>query len=264
MVGRELSQQFPHSPHEAGQVVLRVRELRTRRYPQRALSFELRAGEIVGLAGLVGSGRSELLRTIFGIDAPLAGTIEISGRRLSAASANEAIDAGLALVPEDRKQQGLVIEMNLRENISLASLAQHSTAGLRPASFERKISSEMTRQLGIRTRGDRQIVRYLSGGNQQKVVFGKWLATRPKVLLLDEPTRGIDVGAKREIYTIMDHLAHDGTAIFFVSSELEEILGMSDRALVMHEGRITGKLRRDHLSEELLMHFATGKIDQAA
>src|SRR5262249_27601931 len=155
---------------------------------------------------------------------------DVCGKPLAIGRPKDSIEAGVALVPEDRKQQGLIIEMNVRDNLSLASLAQHDLAGLRPASYERQLSGQMIAELGIRTPGDRQVVRFLSGGNQQKVVFGKWLATRPKVLLLDEPTRGIDVGAKREIYAIMDRLAAQGTAILFVSSELEEILGMSDRA----------------------------------
>src|SRR5205823_9656652 len=146
----------------------------------------------------------------------------------------------------------------VRENVSLAILAQHHTAGLRPASYERQLSGDMIAGLTIRTPGDKQVVRFLSGGNQQKVVFGKWLATKPKVLLLDEPTRGIDVGAKREIYTIMDHLARDGAAVLFVSSELEEVLGMSDRAIVMHEGRVAGELTRAALTEESVMFLATG------
>jgi len=264
MVGRDLSQQFPHSAQSPRETVLRVSGLRTRRFPKHPLDLELRAGEIVGVAGLVGSGRSELLNTIFGVERAIAGTMEVCGRSISLGRPNSAIRAGVALVPEDRKQQGLVIEMSVRENVSLASLSRHSRFGLRPASYEREISADMIRQLGIRTAGDRKVVRYLSGGNQQKVVFGKWLATRPRVLLLDEPTRGVDVGAKREIYTIMDRLAADGTAILFVSSELEEILGMSDRAIVMHDGRITGELRRDELNEEAVMQLATGRSVNAA
>jgi ribose transport system ATP-binding protein len=264
MVGRELSQQFPHAPHPPGEVVLQVEGLRTKRYPRHALNFALRAGEIVGVAGLVGSGRSEMLNSIFGVFPPLAGKILVSNRRLSRGRPLRSIAAGIALVPEDRKQQGLIIEMNVRQNMSLASLSQHDIAGLRPLRYERDVSRQMISRLAIRTPGDRQVVRFLSGGNQQKVVFGKWLATRPKVLLLDEPTRGIDVGAKREIYLIMDRLAADGAAILFVSSELEEILGMSDRVLVMHEGRIAGDLQREVLTEENIMHLATGRSAPAA
>jgi ribose transport system ATP-binding protein len=261
MVGRDLSQQFPHTAHRAGEVVLRARGLRTRRFPQHAIDLELRAGEVVAVAGLVGSGRSELLHGLFGVDPPISGEIEALGRPLAPGRPLESIRAGVALVPEDRKQQGLVIEMNVRENLSLASLAQHHTAGLRSGAYERRVSGDMIGRLGIRTPGDRQVVRYLSGGNQQKVVFGKWLATRPKVLLLDEPTRGIDVGAKREIYTIMSRLAAEGTAILFVSSELEEVLGMSDRALVMHDGALAGELSRAQLSEEAIMRLATGQAE---
>jgi ribose transport system ATP-binding protein len=264
MVGRDLSQQFPHAPHAPGETVLRVHGLRTRRYPHHSVDLDLRAGEIVGIAGLVGSGRSELLNTIFGVMRRVAGTVEVAGRPLHGRHADEAIAAGVALVPEDRKQQGLITEMMLRENVSLASLDKHDRLGLRNASYERQVSTEMIGRLAIRTPGDRQVVRFLSGGNQQKVVFGKWLATKPKVLLLDEPTRGIDVGAKREIYTIMDRLAADGAAILFVSSELEEVLGMSDRAIVMHEGLVTGELKRGELTEEAVMHLATGHTAAAA
>ena len=260
MVGRELSQQFPHTKHQPGELALRISGLRTRRFPQHEISFGLRRGEIVGIAGLVGSGRSELLQSIFGVDPPLAGEIEVAGRRIRVGRPVEAIDAGLALVPEDRKQQGLIIDMNIRENTSLASLAYNNQGGLRPSRFEKLLAAEMITRLGIRTPTDRQIAKNLSGGNQQKVVFGKWLATKPKVLLLDEPTRGIDVGAKREIYAIMDHLAKEGAAVLFVSSELEEVLGMSDRALVMHEGRLTGELAREQLTEEAVMHLATGRV----
>jgi ribose transport system ATP-binding protein len=259
MVGRDLSQQFPKNKHQPGELALRVRGLRTRRFPQHEIDFDVRRGEIVGIAGLVGSGRSELLQSIFGVDPPIAGEVQVCGRTVRGRHPDETIDAGLALVPEDRKQQGLIVEMNIRENISLASLDQHDTAGLRPSGFERTIAGDMIGRLGIRTPTDRQIARNLSGGNQQKVVFGKWLATKPKVLLLDEPTRGIDVGAKREIYAIMDQLAGEGAAVLFVSSELEEVLGMSDRALVMHEGRLAGELQREQLTEEAVMHLATGR-----
>jgi ribose transport system ATP-binding protein len=171
----------------------------------------------------------------------------------------DAIRAGLALVPEDRKEQGLVLEMAVRPNISLASLSRDQRLGFRNGRLEREAASEMTTRLNIRTPSQEQIVQYLSGGNQQKVVLGKWLNIRPRVLLLDEPTRGVDVGAKREIYTIMENLASQGVAILFVSSEMEEVLGMSDRVFVMHEGRITGELSQDELSEEAVMRLATGK-----
>ncbi len=174
-------------------------------------------------------------------------------------SAVDAIRAGLALVPEDRKQQGVILEMAVRENISLAGERQHARAGMfRDRAQESTVTQFMIEQLHIKTLNDRQYVQLLSGGNQQKVALAKWLALSPKLLLLDEPTRGIDVGAKQEIYRLMEELAESGVAILFVSSEMSEILGMSDRALVMHQGRIMGELARDRLTEEEVMQLATG------
>ena len=260
MVGRELSQFYPHTPRAPGDAVLDVRRLRTPTFPKHELSFTLRAGEIVGLAGLVGAGRTELLRTLFGIDRARGGEIEVVGRLLSRHGAADAIAAGLALVPEDRKQQGLVLEMPVRENLSLAGVNRSARMGFLALAAERDLATTMIGSLGIKTPSDRQAVQFLSGGNQQKVVLGKWLAVRPKVLLLDEPTRGIDVGAKQEIYRLMEQLADSGVAILFASSEMEEVLGMSDRTLVMHEGRLTGELTRAQLSEEAVMHLATGGV----
>lgn len=264
MVGRELSQFYAHNPQGPGEVVLSVSDLRTPVHPEHEVDFELRAGEIVGLAGLVGAGRTELLETLFGITPAEGGTITIGGDDIQVSNPRAAIGAGLALVPEDRKQQGLIIDMAVADNLSLAALKRDQKSGFLNFEAERSISEEMTRKMRIKTPSDRQVVRFLSGGNQQKVVLGKWLAMRPKVLLLDEPTRGIDIGAKQEIYALMEELAEKGVAILFVSSEMEEVLGMSDRALVMHEGRITGELSRDQLSEEAVMHLATGRVGEAA
>jgi ribose transport system ATP-binding protein len=258
MVGRELSQFYPHEPHEPGPVALEVAGVRTRANPGHEVSFSVRGGEIVGIAGLVGAGRSELLTTIFGITPALGGTIKVGGVEVTPGSPREAIAAGIALVPEDRKQQGLVLGMAVRENMSLATVADRSRRGFVNRGYERQLAARMIEAMRIRTPSDRQIVQYLSGGNQQKVVLGKWLAAEPKVLLLDEPTRGIDVGAKQEIYRLMEDLARGGAAVAFVSSEMEEVLGMSDRALVMHEGCLAGELARDELSEESVMRLATG------
>jgi ribose transport system ATP-binding protein len=245
-------------------VVLDVREVRTPAFPRHAISFSLRAGEVVGLAGLVGAGRTELLRTLFGVDRPLGGTIHVAGVPLNLRSPADAIAAGLALVPEDRKQQGLILEMAVRENVSLPRLRRDSIVGWLNRRAEREISREMIDALHVKTPTDRQVVQFLSGGNQQKVVLGKWLSMRPKVLLLDEPTRGVDVGAKAEIYALMENLAEQGVAILFVSSEMEEVLGMSDRTLVMHEGRLAGELPRAALSEEAVMTLATGTAHATA
>jgi len=264
MVGRELSQFYLHQPHTPGEVVLEVNRLRTPVHPSKELSFQLRAGEIVGMAGLVGAGRTELLQTLFGVTPAKGGAFEIAGQRCAPRSPCEAIAAGLALVPEDRKQQGVILGMAVRYNLSLPSLERTQRRGFLNFAAEDRISGEMIGKMRVKTPNDRQLVQFLSGGNQQKVVLGKWLAMRPKVLLLDEPTRGIDVGAKSEIYGLMEQLARAGVAILFVSSDLEEVLGMSDRALVMHEGRITGELTRGQLSEEAIMHLATGREALAA
>ena len=264
MVGRDLSQFYPHEPHQPGDVALEVANLRTPAHPAHTVSFSVRAGEIVGLAGLVGAGRTEVLLTLFGVTPALGGTIRVSGKEIFPRSPLEAIYAGLALVPEDRKKQGVILEMTVRENISLASLRRDQRNGFLNRRREAELSAEMLGAMRIKTPSDRQIVQFLSGGNQQKVVLGKWLAIQPRVLFLDEPTRGIDVGAKQEIYKLMEELARKGVAILFVSSEMEEVLGMSDRVLVMHEGRLTGELARGELSEEAVMHLATGAEEAAA
>ena len=260
MVGRELSSFYDYQPRPLGEPLLEVVDLVVPGRYRHPLSFQVRAGEIVGVAGLVGAGRTEMLRVLFGVDRPVSGTIRINGRPIMLRSPIDAIAAGLALVPEDRKQQGLVLEMSVRENIGLPGLWRNRRpfAGLNLAA-ERQASRRMIERLGVRTASDRLAVQYLSGGNQQKVVIGKWLSLAPRVLLLDEPTRGIDVGAKHEIYRLMEELAQQGVAVLFVSSEMEEILNMSDRALVMHEGRIAGELGRSQLNEEAVMRLATGR-----
>ena len=258
MVGRDLSQFYQHQPHSRGEMALEVRGVRTMANARHSIDLQVRSGEIVGLAGLVGAGRTELLRAIFGVDPLLGGEIRVAGQAVRVDHPRDAIQAGIGLVPEDRKDQGLVLEMAVRENLSLPSLRRDQTRGFLNREQEADITEQMIRDLRIKTPGPEQIVQFLSGGNQQKVVLGKWLAMNPKVLLLDEPTRGIDVGAKREIYRLMEELADKRVAVLFVSSEMEEILGMSDRALVMHEGRITGELKREELSEEAVMNLATG------
>jgi ribose transport system ATP-binding protein len=257
MVGRDLSRFYPHEPHQPGEVVLEARGLRTWAHPRHELTFRIRAGEIVGLAGLVGAGRTELLETLFGVRPALGGILRVCGKELLPRTPREAIDAGMALVPEDRKKQGVILGMTVRDNVSLASLRRDQRRGFLDRARELRLGVEMIRDLRIKTPNDRQRVQFLSGGNQQKVVLGKWLALRPRILFLDEPTRGIDVGAKEEIYRLMEELARNGVALLFASSEMEEILGMSDRALVLHEGRITGELSRAELSEEAVMNLAT-------
>ena len=260
MVGRDVSKIFHRKPNTAKQVLLRVTDLVTPSWPQHRVSFEVRCGEIVGVSGLVGAGRTEVLRCLFGIDRALSGKVEVDGVPMELNKPYDAIRKGIGLIPEDRKKEGLVLEMPISSNIGLAGLRQNQFAfGFLNKRKEKEDAAKMIQQMRIRTPSAAQIVQFLSGGNQQKVVIGKWLALGPRLLLLDEPTRGIDVGAKQEIYRLMEDLAASGLAILFVSSEMEEILGMSDRVIVMHEGRISGELARQDLSEEALMFLATGK-----
>jgi ribose transport system ATP-binding protein len=259
MVGRDLSQAFAHEPQAKTWVVLDVHGLRTQAHPKEIIGFDLHRGEIVGLAGLVGSGRTELLRALFGIEPPIEGNVIVNGTPLQARHPREAIAAGLALVPEDRKALGVFLPESVRWNVSLPTVERDAKAGIFLNRSRERAHAEQSRdKLRVKSASLETLVGTLSGGNQQKVALGKWLAMRPKVLLLDEPTRGIDVGAKREIYHLMDELAAEGMAILFVSSEMEEVLAMSDRVLVMHEGGIAGELKREDLSEEAVMRLATG------
>ena len=264
MVGRELSEFYDREIHQPGNVVLRAKEIISPSYPEIPVSLEVRAGEIVGIAGLVGAGRTELLQTIFGVTPALAGDLELDGESFRPLCTADAISAGIALAPEDRKQHGLVLPMTVRENSSLPSLDRDQNKGFLNQDKEIEIADRAVEQMSIKTPSIEQIARFLSGGNQQKIVLGKWLAMKPKLLMLDEPTRGIDIGAKREIYKLMEKLAGEGMAILFVSSEMEEVLGMADRAYVMHEGRISGELTKEELSEESIMHLATGAEKTAA
>ncbi len=262
MIGREVSRFYQRTPHSPGDEVLSVSDLRSSAFPRHALSFSLRAGEVVGLAGLVGAGRSELLATLFGVTPAVAGSMRIGTLRRPPRTSREAIAAGIMLAPEDRRRTGLVLPMSVKTNLSLASLRRDQHQGMLRGFLnhraENRVAAAMIGRMRIKAANDRQSVRYLSGGNQQKVVLGKWLCLEPKVLLLDEPTRGIDVGAKEEIYKLVDQLARQGVAILFASSEMEEIMGLADRALVMHEGRLAGELSRADVNEEAIMRLATG------
>ena len=258
MVGRDISQFYHHLDRQPGPPILEVEELCTGAYPSSPLSFHVRGGEIVGVAGLVGAGRTGVLQTLFGINPPLSGGIEVSGKPLRPGRPLEAIRAGIALVPEDRKEQALILDMALRVNLSLVRLRRDQRFGFLDLGKEADLVDQAIQRLSIRCQGSEQPVKYLSGGNQQKVVLGRWLAMDPSVLLLDEPTRGVDVGSKEEIYRQIEQLAARGVAVLFVSSEMEEILGLPDRVLVMHQGSITGELARDELSEERIMELATG------
>jgi ribose transport system ATP-binding protein len=258
MVGRELTQFFQRTRGTPGKRVLDVHELAWSGKTGPSINFTLRAGEIVGLAGLVGAGRTELAETIFGVRKRIAGSINLDGAPLRIRRPKDAIRAGIFLVPEDRRTQGLVLAESVRDNLSLPSLDRLQWLRIVARRSEKRLADAQVKQLNVRTPSIRQPVGLLSGGNQQKVILGKWLARGPRVLILDEPTRGVDVGAKTEIYSLMDQLAASGLAILMISSDLEEVLGMSDRVLVMHEGRIAGELPRERMNEEAIMHLATG------
>jgi ribose transport system ATP-binding protein len=254
MVGRGIeSSRRPSLP--PGAVVLAVHELRTAAFPQHAVSFQLRAGEVVGIAGLLGAGRSELLRALFGIDRRRGGVVEVGGRPLPDAGPRPAIDAGLVLLPEDRQHQGLVLDTSIAGNLSLPSL--HRRGFWFDRGYEQELATRSIAELGIACRDALQRVGDLSGGNQQKVVLGKWLGCQPRVLLLDEPTRGVDVPARAQIHARLHELAAAGLAVLFVSSELEEVLTLADRVLVLRHGALAGELPRERLSEANVMLLAT-------
>jgi rhamnose transport system ATP-binding protein len=263
MVGRDLDALFPKTDAPIGAPVLDVQRL-TREGVFTDVSFTVRAGEIVALAGLVGAGRSEVARAIFGIDKADGGHVEIEGRRLPNGKPTAAMAAGLAFVPEDRRQQGLVMELSIKRNATITSLARLTRAGLIAGKAERIMAEEWAQRLQLKFHSLNDDVGTLSGGNQQKVVLAKWLATEPKVLIVDEPTRGIDVGTKSEVHRLLSELAGQGLAILMISSELPEVLGMADRVLVMHEGRITGEIPRAEADEERIMRAATGRAEVAA
>ena len=255
MVGRPLEEIFPPSQGERGEPVLSVDNLSAG--PVRNVTFTLHRGEIVGLAGMVGSGRTELARAIFGADQRRAGTVMLQGTSLDRQTPQQAIAAGLALAPEDRKQQGLFLDQPIRHNLTLPILKRLTRNGLIQRNQESAVVEQARHDLSIQMASAGQAVQYLSGGNQQKVVLAKWLQTKPAVMILDEPTRGIDVGAKFEIYHLMHRLTDAGVAILMISSELPEILGMSDRILVMHNGEIAGELSHIEATEERIMELAT-------
>ncbi|MEI6198123.1 MAG: ATP-binding cassette domain-containing protein, partial [Verrucomicrobiota bacterium] len=237
----------------------KVRKARSSRYPARTVEFDATRGEILGFAGLVGAGRSEIIKAIVGLDSGGAAEVSIGEDRLMINSPADAIGHGIFLVPEDRRGEGLVTAMTVRENTTLPSLDKYSTGYLISRERERKVTNEQIASLKIKTPGGEALVVNLSGGNQQKVVLGKWLSMSPKVMILDEPTRGIDVGAKAEIYRLMRELAERGGVILMISSDMEEVLNVSDRVAVMHEGKITGVLERAHCNEENVMNLAVGK-----
>ncbi|MFC1412686.1 sugar ABC transporter ATP-binding protein [Streptacidiphilus sp. N1-12] len=257
MVGRDLDALFPKTKTTPGEVVLEVEHL-NRQGVFEDISLTVRRGEIVALAGLVGAGRSEVARAVFGIDRRTSGTVRVGGRELPNGDPRAAMAAGVALVPEDRRQQGLVMEMGIDQNVALASLGRLRRLGLIRRGAESALALTWAERLQLKFGRMRNPVSTLSGGNQQKVVLGKWLARGPSLLIIDEPTRGIDVGTKAEVHRILDGLVSDGMAVLMISSELPEVLGMADRVLVLHEGRITAELGRDEADEDSIMRAATG------
>src|SRR6201991_3481012 len=263
MVGRDVATLFPKVDTTPGDVRLDVRGL-TRRGFFTDVSFAGRGGEIVALAGRVGAGRSEVVRAVFGVDRPDAGEVRVDGRPLPPGDTPAAIKAGLALVPEDRRQQGLVMELSVERNTTLPRRWALARAGLLFGGSERRGSAPWTKRHQVRAGRPSDPVSPLSGGNQQKVVLAKWLSTEPRVLIVDEPTRGIDVGTKAEVHRLLSQLAADGVAVLMVSSELPEVLGMADRVLVMHEGRLVADIPRAGADEEAVMFAATGQRREKA
>jgi ABC-type sugar transport system ATPase subunit len=263
MVGRALTQIYPRVERERGKPVLEVRNW-TVRHPETGvkildnINFTVYEREVLGIAGLMGAGRTELVMSLFGsFGKVVSGEMYLDGKKLNIKSEQDAIRAGLALVSEDRKRYGLILGMEIRENTSLASLENITTMGMIDPNKEIYASHKYVEELRIKTPSIEQRVGNLSGGNQQKVVLSKWLMTNPRILILDEPTRGIDVGAKFEIYTIMNELIEKGVCVIMVSSELPEVLGVSDRILVMHEGKFTGEYSHFNASQETIMRAAT-------
>jgi ribose transport system ATP-binding protein len=259
MIGRDLKAQTAPPARPPGSVALAAVDIRTSAYPSQPVSLSLRNGEILGLAGLVGSGRTELARAMFGVDPVFGGHFELNGEAFRPTHVSQAVARGVFLVPEDRKGEGVVLDMSIAENISLPNLMAHASAFMTKGSAEMKTAETQRRDLAIKAPKLTTRTGSLSGGNQQKVVLGKWLAMAPKVMILDEPTRGIDIGAKSEIYRLMRQLADAGVAVLMISSDMEEVIGVSDRIAVMHEGRIAGILEPAQFSEENVLQLAVGK-----
>jgi rhamnose transport system ATP-binding protein len=262
MVGRDIDTLFPKQDTVIGETVLSVRGL-NRAGVFHNISFDVHEGEIVALSGLVGAGRTEVARAIFGIDRYDSGTVEVAGKALKPHSPQAAINAGMGFVPEDRRKQGLVMELSVARNATLTLRDRLAHFGIIDAKEERRIAVDWSKRLEVKTGSQDLPVSTLSGGNQQKLVLAKWLATTPKFLIVDEPTRGIDIGTKSEVHRLISGLAADGIAVLMISSELPEVLGMADTVLVMHEGRITAHLTRAQATPEIVMHAASATLESA-
>ncbi|WP_077736066.1 sugar ABC transporter ATP-binding protein [Bacillus sonorensis] len=257
MVGRELTERYPARNPNPGATVLEVKNASKKGIFQN-ISFTIHAGEIVGISGLMGAGRTEMMRAIFGLDPLDSGEILINGKKTAVKKPSDAVQRGIGFITENRKDEGLVLDASIRDNIALPNLASFSPKGWIDQKSEQEFVDLLIKRLTIKTASRETDARSLSGGNQQKVVIAKWIGIGPKVLIMDEPTRGVDVGAKREIYELMNELTDRGVAIIMVSSELPEILGMSDRVLVIHEGTLSGELSRKDATQERIMTLATG------
>ncbi|WP_435006568.1 sugar ABC transporter ATP-binding protein [Tundrisphaera lichenicola] len=264
MVGRELSAVFPKVEVPIGEIALEVKGLGCRESGIHDVSFQVREGEMLGLAGLIGAGRTELAKVIFGLTPADAGVILLDGEKVEIDSPGKAVESGIAYVPEDRRKHGVILEMSVASNATLATLDQVSTLGMIDFGKEREVAADLIQRLGVKTASMVSAVGDLSGGNQQKVALARWLAARPSVLILDEPTQGVDVGAKSEIHRLMGDLAAKGMAIVMISSELPEILGMSDRVAVMRGGTIVGTLGRSEATQEAILELALGQVEVAA
>lgn len=260
MVGRKISKQFPKEEVDCGKVLLKAVNLSHDKL-FRAINFELRSGEILGLAGLVGAGRTDVANALFGINPATSGQLLVEGEVVDISSPQEAMALGLAYVPEDRQKHGIIPDMQITPNISLPRLSEFATHGWIEEKEERNSTYEIACEMDVRANSMQQLVRELSGGNQQKVVLAKWLSTNPRILILDEPTRGIDVGTKAAVYMLMNKLVAEGIGILMISSELPEVLGMSDRIIVMREGVITQEFVRSEATQEIIMFAATQDIN---
>jgi ribose transport system ATP-binding protein len=257
MVGRELTDRFPERNPNFGKTILEVKHA-TKYGVFEDVSFAVKSGEIVGISGLMGAGRTEIMRALFGLDKLDGGEVWIEGKKAEIKNPFEAVKRGIGFITEDRKTEGLILEFSIRDNMALPNLTSFSKNGFMDDKTENEFVELLIKRLRIKTQSGETNAKDLSGGNQQKVVIAKWIGIGPKVLILDEPTRGVDVGAKREIYQLMNELTDRGVAIIMVSSELPEVLGMSDRILVVHEGKINGELTKSEATQEKIMTFATG------
>ena len=262
MVGREIKGNYVPPSQPPVPNFLKVDGLKTRRWPEESLTFEAARGEILAITGLVGAGRTELVAAIAGVEPALEGNVTLDGRSISIHSAAEAIKHGIYLAPEDRKKSGLIVELSVRANVTLPDLKRFTQVGLIRKRSETTAAQAACETLNVKTASVETAVQNLSGGNQQKVVLAKWLAMDPKVMIFDEPTRGVDVGARSEIYKIMRSLADEGLLILMVSSDMEEVINVSDRVMVMCEGRLTGVLERKELTEEQIMNLAVNRTDR--